>query len=138
MNRYVKEFLRRGLMFAGFGPIVLGAIYAIVERTTEGFSLTGTEIFVAILSIYILAFVQAGATVFESVEEWSLPKVLFFHFSALYVTYVCCYLVNSWIPFDIRVILLFTAVFAAGFFTIWAAVYFTVKLTTRKMNEKLR
>ena len=26
MNKYVREFLHRGMMFAGFGPIVFGII----------------------------------------------------------------------------------------------------------------
>ena len=31
MNCYVKEFLKRGLMFGGFGPIVAGIVYLILE-----------------------------------------------------------------------------------------------------------
>ena len=32
MNKYVKEFLIRGMMFSGLGPIVLGIIYAFLVR----------------------------------------------------------------------------------------------------------
>jgi len=137
MNRYFKEFLHRGLMFGGFGPIILGVIYAVLERTAEGFSLGGGETLVAILSIYALAFIQAGATVFKEVESWSLIKATFFHFTLLYAAYVTCYLINSWIPFDARVILLFTVIFVAGFFAVWAAVYVSVKLISRRLNSKL-
>jgi len=57
MNRYLKEFFHRGLIFGGFGPIVLGVIYAIVEASVADFSLSGMQVLVAIVSIYLLAFV---------------------------------------------------------------------------------
>ena len=35
MTKYVKQFLHRGLVFGGFGPIVAGIIYAILQSTIE-------------------------------------------------------------------------------------------------------
>lgn len=137
MNKYVKEFLHRGLIFGGFGPIVLGIIYVILEKALPEFSLNTIQYFIATVSVYIIAFVQAGATVFNQIEHWSIPKSLFCHFSMLYVAYVGCYLVNSWIPFDIKVIIIFTAIFAATFFAIWIAVFISVKLTSKKLNKKI-
>ena len=61
MKKYAKDFLFRGLAFGGFGPIILGIIYAILEGTLENFSLDGWQVLVAILSTYLLAFFQAGA-----------------------------------------------------------------------------
>ena len=137
MNKYVKEFLHRGLIFGGFGPIVLGIIYVILEKTLSEFSLDAMQCFIAIVSVYVIAFVQAGTTIFNQIEHWSIPKSLFCHFSMLYVAYVGCYLVNSWIPFDIKVIIIFTAIFAATFFAIWIAVFISVKLTSKKLNKKI-
>ena len=137
MKKIIKDFCHRGLIFGGFGPIILGIIYMIIEKTTPDFSLTATQIFVAIISVYMIAFVQAGTTVFNQIEHWSIPKSLFCHFSMLYVAYVGCYLVNSWIPFDIKVIIIFTAIFAATFFAIWIAVFISVKLTSKKLNKKI-
>ena len=57
MNNYVKEFFKRGLMFSGFGPIILGIVYLVLNYTNKDFSLTGIEAFLGILSIYILAFI---------------------------------------------------------------------------------
>ena len=74
MNKYLKAFLHRGLIFGGFGPIILGIIYAILQKTIEGFTLDGAEILVAIVSIYLLAFMHAGVSVFNQIEEWSLLK----------------------------------------------------------------
>ncbi len=137
MKTYVKEFFHRGLVFGGFGPIVLGIIYAILENTVDGFSFTGWDVCIAILSIYLLAFVQAGASVFNQIEEWSLPKSLGCHFAVLYVAYVGCYLLNRWIPFDIRVVAIFTAVFAVLYFVIWFTVFLIVRHTGYQLNKTL-
>lgn len=137
MNKYLKEFFRRGLMFGGFGPLVAGIIYFVVSKTSPSFFLNGTEVFGAILSTYILAFLQAGATVFNQIENWSLMKSLLCHFSTLFVAYTSCYLLNSWIPFDYRVILIFIGIFVAVYFTVWSIVYFSIKATSRKLNMKL-
>ena len=138
MKRYAKDFLLRGFIFGGFGPIILGIIYAILEGTLENFSLDGWQVLVAILSTYLLAFFQAGGSVFNQIEEWSLPKSLFCHFSLLYVCYVLCYLVNSWIPFEIGVVAIFTLVFAAVYAIIWLTVFLAVKGVSRKLNGRLR
>lgn len=137
MNKYLKTFLHRGLIFGGFGPLIMGIIYIIIDKTTSDFSLGSVQLFVALLSVYILAFIQAGATVFNQIEHWSIPKSVLCHFLMLYATYVGCYLINSWIPFDINVILIFTAVFTAVFFAIWLTVFISVKITSKKLNKKI-
>lgn len=137
MRAYVKKFLHRGMLFGGLGPIVLGIVYAVHEKTVGGLHLNGTQLLVAILSVYLLAFVQAGASVFNQMEGWSLPKSMLCHFSLLYVAYVSCYLVNDWLPFHAGVLWIFTAAFAGGYLVIWLAVYVSVKLISRRLNEKL-
>lgn len=132
MNKYVKEFFHRGLMFGGFGPIILGGIWAAAEPV-----LTGGQILVGIVSIYLLAFLQAGASVFNQIEEWSLPKSVLCHFAVLYAAYVGCYLLNNWIPFDWRVVGIFTAIFAVVYLAVWLTVYVCVRLTSKKLNAKL-
>lgn len=137
MNRSLKEFLHRGLMFGGFGPITLGIIYAVISETAEGFALSGMQILAGIVSTYILAFIQAGATVFNQIEHWPVMKGLLCHFSLLYAAYCIFYIANSWIPFDIKVIGIFTAIFVAVYIAIWVIVYFVTKGTSRKLNAKL-
>ena len=124
-------------MFGGFGPLVAGIIYFVVSKTSPSFFLNGTEVFIAILSTYILAFLQAGASVFNQIEDWSLMKSLLCHFLTIFVAYTSCYLLNSWIPFDYRVILIFIGIFVAVYFTIWSIVYFSIKATSRKLNMKI-
>lgn len=138
MNKYLKEFLHRGLIFGGFGPIVLGIIFFILSKTLDNFYVSGGQILLGIVSTYILAFVQAGATVFNQIEHWSVPKSVFFHFTSLYLIYTLCYLVNSWIPFEWGVIAIFTAIFAVLFFVIWITVYLTVRSTSKKLNSSIK
>ena len=137
MNKYLKEFLHRGLIFGGFGPIILGIVYMSISLSGFDLVLDGVDIFIAIVSIYLLAFVHAGVSVFNQIESWSVARSLFFHLSSLYLTYVAIYLVNSWIPFEPVVILIFTAVFAVAYFAIWLTVYFVTRAVTKKMNERL-
>lgn len=136
MNKYLKEFFHRGLMFAGFGPVILGIIFAIIETTQEGFSLGGYEVLIAILSTYLLAFVQAGASVFNQIESWPIAKSLFCHFGSIYLAYVLCYVVNTWIPFEIMAVVIFTAIFLVVYAVVWLTVYFIVKASEKKLNAK--
>ena len=137
MNKYLKSFLTRGAVFAGFGPVVMGIVYAILNRTIENFSLGGGEVFLAIISTYLLAFIQAGASVFNQIEDWPLAKSLLFHFGTLYVGYLGFYALNRWIPFEISVVLIFTAIFAVCYFAIWITVFLITKATAKKLNKKI-
>lgn len=137
MNKYVKEFLTRGMAFGGFGPIVAGIIYLILSHTLPDFALSGTKVFWAIVSTYLLAFLQAGASVFNQIEHWPLAKSLLCHFLTIYIAYVSCYLLNTWIPFEPMVLVVFTAAFIALYFIIWSIVYFSVKAAEKKLNQNL-
>lgn len=137
MNRYVKQFLHRGLIFGGFGPLVMAVIYLILSYTIEDLRLTGVEAFTAILSTYLLAFVHAGASVFNQIEHWPIAKSLFFHFFSLYLAYMLCYLVNTWIRFEWIALLVFTAIFAAVYFAVWITVVISINATRKKLNQRL-
>ncbi len=100
MNKYVKSFLQRGLAFGGFGPIVAGIVYVCIQNSIPNFSLTGSEVCLAIISTYLLTFLQAGASVFNQIEHWGIAKSMLCNFSTIYVAYVLCYVLNSWIPFE--------------------------------------
>ena len=138
MNKYLKIFLHRGLIFGGFGPIVMGVVYLILSRSVEGFSIGGGEAFSAIISTYLLAFVHAGSSVFNQIEHWSPMRSFAVHLTTLYAAYVICYLVNSWIPFEWLVIAIFTAIFAACYLVIWLTVYLCVRASSKRLNEELK
>ena len=138
MNRYVKQFLHRGLIFGGFGPVILGIIFYFIDLSGTDIMLDGGSILLAIVSIYVLAFVQAGASVFNQIEHWSVCKSLFFHFSSLFLVYSLTYILNSWIPFEPVVLLIFCLVFVAVYFATWLTVYFSTKAYTKRLNSKLK
>ena len=138
MNKYIKEFLHRGLMFGGFGPVILGIIFYILSKTVDDFSVSGGEILLGIVSTYLIAFVHAGASVFNQIEHWPIVKSLFCHFGTLYAVYVFSYTINSWIPFEWAVIGVFTAIFVVIYFVVWFTVYFIAKATGKKLNATLK
>ena len=137
MNKYVKSFLHRGLLFAGFGPIVAGIVYFFISLSPEPLSLTGGQMLLAIISTYLLAFVHAGASVFNQIDEWPLTKSVFWHFASLYLAYVTCYLVNTWIPFEWIAFAIFTGVFVGVYLVVWLVVFVSIKLTEKRLNKKL-
>lgn len=137
MNKYVKEFLHRGLMFSGFGPIIFGIIIFIVSKTTDSFILEAGEVLIGIVSTYLLAFVHAGASVFNQIEHWGIGKSLLCHLLTLYVAYSLCYVANTWIPFEPKVLLIFTVIFMTFYFIVWGIVYSIVKTTSKNLNAKL-
>lgn len=138
MNRYLKDFLHRGLIFGGFGPIVVAIVFMCISLADRGFSLTANQILLATMSSYLLAFIQAGVTVFNQIEHWSTVKSLLCHFVTLYATYSVCYVVNSWIPFEPMVLVIFSVIFAVLFFVIWTIVYLSVRATSKRFNSQLK
>lgn len=137
MNKYLKSFIFRGAVFGGLGPMILGIVYAVLEASIDGFSLGGAEVLIAIVSTYLIAFVQAGASVFNQIEEWQPMKSVLFHFLSIYAVYALAYVMNSWIPFDPRVLLIFTGIFVLVYAVIWLTVYFSIKLVSRRMSARL-
>lgn len=137
-TRPVRDFFFRGLMFGGFGPIIAGIVYLILHFTLEDLTLTGLQVFTVIVSTYLLAFVHAGASVFNQIESWPLAKSILCHFGLLYISYVLCYVINSWIPFEPLVLGIFTAIFAVGYAVIWLAVYVSIRVTVKRLNRSLR
>jgi hypothetical protein len=138
MNKYLKMFLHRGLIFGGFGPVVIGIIYLILHKTIENFSLGGEDVFLAIISTYLLAFVHAGASVFTGIEEWGLAKSFAYHFAVLYAAYSICYLVNDWIPRSLAGFGLFTGIFIIFYLLVWAVVVISIKFASREFNKRLK
>ena len=138
MKKYLKEFLMRGLMFGGFGPIILAIVLFFVWKFVPNTQIHGDELLLGTISVYILAFVHAGASVFNQIDEWGLNKSIGIHFATLYVAYSICYLLNSWIPFNIKVFGIFTAIFVAIYAVVWTIVYLCVRRTSHIIVDGLK
>lgn len=138
MNKYFKEFCHRGLLFSGFGPIICGLVYMIINFAGTKLELEGWQIFIAILTSYLLGFICAGSSIFEQIEEWSIFKSCAIHLSSIYLVYLFTYLVNSWIPLDWKVILIFSLSVIFGFLLIWFIGYIITSRCSKKLNRKIK
>ncbi len=138
MNIHVKIFLHRGLLFAGFGPVVMGIVLFILSKTGVAPSFSGGEILVGILSTYILAFVHAGASVFYQIDRWPPLRSLLTHSLTLWAVYVGCYFLNNWIPRSLPAVLWFTLLFFMTYLVVYLAVYISLAASARRLNEKIK
>ena len=99
MNKvYVLDFVKRGLMAAAGGPVVLAIIYGILGATGQVAAFTPAEVCVGILSITVMAFIIAGISMIYTVESLPLSSAILIHAGVLYLDYLLVYLLNSWIP----------------------------------------
>ncbi len=138
MKKTLKNFALRGFIAGGFGPLTVAVVYLVLSKTLDGFTLGGTEVFIAVVSTYVLAFLQACANVFYEIESWPIVKSMFFHFITLYAAYISCYLINSWIPFDIKIVAVFTGIFIVGYALIWLVILASIKSTEKRLNQRLK
>ena len=137
MNKYVRLFLHRGLIFAGLGPIVTSIVYIILEASGTEIVLTGLDVFKAIVTTYVIAFVHAGSSVFPQIEKWPLFKQIFFQGISIYLVYTIGYLINSWIPLNPVLIGIYSGCFFGIFGITWLIIYICTGAVTKKMNKKL-
>ena len=137
MRRLMVEFLRRGLIACGLGPIVLAILYWILQQKGLIQTLTVNEVCIGIFSIEALAFIAGGMNVIYQMERLPLMAAVFIHGIVLYSSYLAVYLLNDWMERSILPILVFTGVFVVGYLLIWAVIYFIVRNKTAKLNEIL-
>ena len=136
MKKYMLEFVKRGLMAASGGPVVLAVIYYILGATGTVTAFTPNEVCLGILSITVMAFIIAGISMIYTVESLPLPMAILIHAGVLYLDYLLIYLLNSWLPRN--AIGTFTAIFAAGYALVWLVIYLCIRAKTQKLNAKLR
>ena len=138
MKAFWKEFIFRGLVSAAGGPVVLAIIYGILGASGSVTHFTGEEVCMGILSIALLAFIVAGMTAIYQLEQLPLASAILIHAGALYCVYILIYLLNGWLKKQLIPILVFTAVFLAGYALIWLVIYLSTRRKAQKLNEKLQ
>ena len=138
MKKYIQEFLRRGLIACGFGPLVLAVVYLIFQQQAHVQTLTVNEVCLGIVSLSALAFIAGGMNVVYQMERLPLMVAILIHGVVLYVSYLITYLVNGWLKQGIWPIVLFTVIFILGYFVIWLVIYFVTKKRTERINEMLK
>ena len=138
MKKFVLEFLRRGFIAAGIGPIVLAIVYLILQQSADVSTLTVHEVCIGIFSLTTLAFIAGGTNAIYQVERLPLMIAILIHGSILYIGYLGIYLLNNWLDFGIIPIIVFTAIFVVGYIVIWAIIYSIIKRNTAKLNGMLK
>lgn len=138
MKKFVLEFLRRGFIAAGVGPIVLAIVYLILQQSADVGTLTVHEVCIGILSLTALAFIAGGMNFIYQVERLPLMMAILIHGGVLYIGYLGTYLLNDWLDFGVIPIIVFTAVFVVGYIVIWAIIYSIIRRNTAKLNEMLK
>ena len=138
MKKCVMEFVRRGLMAAAGGPVILAIIYGILGAAGVIETLTPWEVCKGVLSITLMAFIAGGITMVYTVERLPLISAILIHAGVLYLDYLMIYLVNNWLARNLTAFGVFTAIFAAGYAVVWAFIYFVTKAKTDQVNRKLR
>lgn len=138
MKKYIVQFVLRGLVAAGGGPIVLAVIFGILGATGTVTALTPGEVCLGILSITLMAFIAGAITCIYQVESLPLPSAILIHGGVLYLDYLIMYLVNNWIPHNAKAIGTFSVIFVLGFAAVWACIYLHSRKKTAQLNNKLQ
>ena len=138
MKKFVLEFVRRGFIATGLGPIVLAIVYLILKQSAAIDALTVNQVCIGIFSLSALAFIAGGMNAIYQVERLPLLTAILIHGGVLYIGYLGTYLLNDWLDFGVIPIIVFTAIFVAGYIVIWAIIYSIIRRNTAKLNEMLK
>lgn len=138
MNKTVLEFLRRGAFACGLGPVVLAALYLILQDQGVIQTLEVDQVCLGIFSLSALAFIAGGMNVIYQIERLPLMVAILIHGLVLYISYLATYLLNDWLEWGMIPVLVFSAIFVLGYLVIWAIVYAVTKQNTDKINEALQ
>ena len=138
MRRHISDFIRRGLISCGFGPLVLAILYLILQKQGVIENLTVEEVCIGIFSLFTLAFVAGGMNVIYQIEQLPLMVAIMIHGGVLYLSYLLTYLLNDWLKWGTTPILVFTGIFVLGYLAIWAIIYPITRKNTASINEKLK
>ena len=135
MKKIISEFIRRGLVACGFGPLILAALYLILQRQGDMQTLTVNDVCLGIFSLSALAFIAGGMNVLYQIERLPLAVAILIHGGVLYISYLITYLLNDWLEWGKTPILIFSGIFVFGYLLIWAVIYSITKRNTDKLNE---
>ena len=137
MKKFALEFLRRGLVACGLGPIVLAVLYLVLKANGVE-TLTVDEVCLGIFSLTALAFIAGGMNAVYQMERLPLMLAILLHGGVLYAGYLAVFLLNGWLQQGLTPLLVFTAVFVIGYLVIWVIIYSVTKQKTAMLNQMLK
>lgn len=137
MKRFILDFIKRGLIAAGFGPLIL-TIFYYGYNFAIGYNPTSVlEINKNILSSLLLAFIAGGISAVFKIEKLSLGIATLIDAVVIYLDYLFFYLFNNWIEMSFMPLIIFTLCYIIGYIIIWLCIYHQVKTQIQKVNQKL-
>ena len=137
MKKWILEFVKRGLMAMGGGPIVLGIVYGCLWRSGVVDDLPAEDVAMGILTVSLMAFIAAGLTSLYQIERLPLLYAILIHGAVLYLDYAVIYLINGWIAEGSVPFLVFTLIFVLGYGLVWLIIYLVTRIKTDKLNQSL-
>ena len=138
MKKFVLEFLSRGLIASGIGPIVLAIVYLILQQTAAVETLSVNQVCIGIFSITALAFLAGGMNAIYQIERLPLMVAILIHGGILYICYLGTYILNDWLDLGVIPIVVFSVIFVVGYIVIWAIIYSIIKRNAAKLNKMLK
>ena len=138
MKKIVLEFVLRGFVACGFGPIVLVIFYLVLQNQAAVETLTVNQVCLGIFSLSALAFIVGGMNVIYQMERLPLMVAILIHGVVLYISYLGTYLLNGWLKWGVTPILVFSGIFIVGYLAIWVIIYSIIKRNTKRLNEILK
>lgn len=137
MKKFILDFIHRGLIVCGGGPIVLAIVYTVLQKSGAAQTLDVHEVVLGILTSTLLAFIAGGINAIYAIERLPLIFAILIHGVVLYFDYVIIYLANDWLKSEPMPLLIFTGCFVACYAVIWIIIYLTTKKSADRLNKKL-
>ena len=137
MKSNIMEFIRRGMIACGFGPIILAIIYLILQHQCAIETLTVNQVCLGIFSLSALAFIAGGMNILYQIERLPLLVAILIHGGVLYISYLATYLINGWLEWGITPIIAFSGIFILGYILIWVIIYTSTRRNTENLNRIL-
>ncbi len=136
MNKgFVKEFFKRGAMFAWLGPVIMAIVWKILQANGVIESLTPDQVLLGTVSVSVMTFITAGITSIYMNEGLPIAIAGLIHFTVMYIDYLGIYLLNGWILKEN--IWIFSVIYLAGFLVIWFSIYIPIKIRVNRMNRQM-
>lgn len=137
MKRFISDFLHRGSIAAGIGPIVLAIVYLILRQSASIEVLGVTQVVVGIFSLTALAFIAGGLNALYQIERLPILLAILIHGAVLYVSYLVTFILNDWLDSGWIPIIIFSAIFVVGYIIIWVIIYSIIRRSTASINRAI-
>lgn len=138
MKKIILEFLHRGAIACGLGPVIFAIVCLILQKQAGVESLTVNQLCMGIFSLSALAFIAGGMNMIYQMEQLPLMAAILIHGIVLYLSYLVTYQVNGWLEGETTPLLIFSAIFVLGYLIIWVIIYCITKRKTEKLNRSLK